>query len=510
MRKRASSSRRKNPRILIVTPEITYLPQGMGNLANHLTAKAGGLADVSASLVAALFDLGADVHVALPNFRRLFHIEINQLISEELRVFKSRLPDSRIHLAEDRAFYYRNQIYGSGHDENPSIACAFQREVINNIVPEVKPDLIHCNDWMCGLIPAMARRMNIPCLFTLHNLHTHRLTLEKMEDRGIDAAEFWQHLFYEWPPHNYEESRARNNVDLLASAIFAAHFVNTVSPTFLHEIIDGRHSFVPDNIRWELAQKRQNGCASGITNAPDPSCNPAIDRALPVRYDHESFVEAKKKLKLTFQKKTGLKQNPSAPLFFWPHRLDPIQKGCTLVTDILFDTIARYDQSGLQVAVVANGPHQVWFHEIARHHNIYNRVAVHDFDEKLSRLGYAASDFMLMPSSFEPCGLPQMVSPIYGSLPVAHDTGGIHDTVQQLDVAANRGNGFLFNVFDANGLRWAIDQAMQFYDLDPSVKNPVITRIMKESAERFTHSATAAKYIELYEQMLKRPLINTF
>ncbi len=241
----------KNPRILIVTPEITYLPSGMGNMANHLTAKAGGLADVSASLVSALFDLGADVHVALPNFRRMFNIEVTQLINEELKIFKRKLPDSRIHLAEDRAFYYMKEIYSSYSSENPRIALAFQREVINNIVPEVKPDLIHCNDWMTGLIPAMARRMDIPCLFTVHNIHTHKLSLASIEDRGVDAAEFWPYLYYDSPPGDYESCRDNNPVDFLASGIFASHFINTVSPTFLREIADGHHSFVPDNVRRE-------------------------------------------------------------------------------------------------------------------------------------------------------------------------------------------------------------------------------------------------------------------
>ena len=100
----------KRPRILIVTPEITYLPSGMGNMASKLTAKAGGLADVSASLVAALFDLGADVHVALPHYRRMFHIDVGQLISDELRVYKSRLPDSRIHLAEDHLLHRTRRV----------------------------------------------------------------------------------------------------------------------------------------------------------------------------------------------------------------------------------------------------------------------------------------------------------------------------------------------------------------------------------------------------------------
>jgi starch synthase/alpha-amylase len=112
-----------------------------------------------------------------------------------------------------------------------------------------------------------------------------------------------------------------------------------------------------------------------------------------------------------------------------------------------------------------------------------------------------------MPSSFEPCGLPQMIAPIYGSLPVAHDTGGIHDTITQLDIEENSGNGFLFETYDANGLFWAIEQAMTFYRLPEKVKADQIERIMTESAARFTHAETARQYIKLYEKMLQRPLV---
>ena len=159
---------RHNPRILVVTPEITYLPEGMGNYSHYLHAKAGGMADVSASLVAALFHLGADVHVALPHYRQMFHIDVGKLISEELRVYMSHLSNSRIHLAEDRIFYYCDRVYSNYSQDSMRQALAFQREVINNIIPSVEPDLIHCNDWMTGLVPAAARRMGIPCLFTLH------------------------------------------------------------------------------------------------------------------------------------------------------------------------------------------------------------------------------------------------------------------------------------------------------------------------------------------------------
>jgi starch synthase/alpha-amylase len=113
----------------------------------------------------------------------------------------------------------------------------------------------------------------------------------------------------------------------------------------------------------------------------------------------------------------------------------------------------------------------------------------------------------MMPSRFEPCGLPQMIAPIYGSLPVAHDTGGIHDTVRHLDVSANTGNGFLFKFFDSDGLFWAIEEAMNFYRRPAAAKSKQIKRIMTESAAAFTHEQTARQYIELYEKMLQRPLV---
>ncbi|MFT5126568.1 MAG: starch synthase, partial [Rhodothermales bacterium] len=166
------------PRILVCTPEITYLPEGMGNMANRLTAKAGGLADVSASLVAALYDGGADVHVAFPHYRRMFGVNVGGFIEQELVLYRQKLPDDRIHLAEDRSFYYRDNVYSSYQHSNTKLALAFQRELANNIIPRVRPDLIHCNDWMTGLIPAIARRMGIPCLFTIHNIHSYPVTLE--------------------------------------------------------------------------------------------------------------------------------------------------------------------------------------------------------------------------------------------------------------------------------------------------------------------------------------------
>lgn len=499
--------RQKNPRILVVTPEISYIPRGMGNMASMLTAKAGGLADVSAALVGTLFDQGADVHVALPHYRRMFHVDIGRLFSDELRLYMSRLPNSRLHLAEDRVFYYRDTVYGNYDGENPRLALAFEREVINNIIPTVNPDLIHCNDWMTGLIPAYARRLGIPCLFTLHNVHSQKVTLAMVEDAGIDAAGFWRNLFFSRMPANYEETRDSNPVDLLVSGVFASHFINTVSPGFLREIVSGLHAFVPDNLRAELTQKYHSGCASGILNAPDPTYSPLTDPALTRRYGTADHVAGKRANKLELQHRLGLAVNPDAPLFFWPSRLDPMQKGPQLLAEILYDRISVYWPDQMQVVFVANGPYQGHFRDIVHHHGFYDRVAVCDFDEDLSRQAYAAADFLLMPSLFEPCGLPQMIGCLYGTLPVVNDTGGLHDTIERLEPDRDRGNGFVFQVYDAQGLRWGMDEAMRFYRLPADARAVQVSRVMDQGMKQFNHDVCAKAYIDIYERMTERPLV---
>ena len=498
---------RSNPRILIVTPEVTYLPDNMGNIANYLKAKAGGMADVSAALVSALVDEGADVHVALPDYRALFNHHLPPVIKRNITTIREIMPDDRVHLAEDRAFFYVNRVYSNYPGENMKIALAFQREVINNIVPRVRPDLIHCNDWMTGLVPAMARQAGIPCLFTIHNIYSMKSLLAHIEEMGIDSAYFWQHLYYGRMAYDYEGTREFNPVDLLVSGVFAAHFVNTVSPTFLREVIDGRHDFVEAPLQQELAHKFHAGCAVGILNAPDPSFDPATDDDLVLEFDHENHVAGKKKNKRALQKIVGLIEADQAPLFFWPSRLDTVQKGCQLLAEILYGVVSRYWDQCLEIVFVANGEFQKHFKDIVQFHNLSRRVAICDFDERLERLAYGASDFVLMPSRFEPCGLPQMIGPIYGSLPVGHDTGGIHDTITHMDVANNTGNGFLFKDFDANGLAWAIDEAVKFYNLDETVRKPQIERVMTQSAATFSHAVTARQYMDLYEKMLARPLI---
>ena len=240
-------------------------------------------------------------------------------------------------------------------------------------------------------------------------------------------------------------------------------------------------------------------------NAPDSADNPQTDAKIPFRYGPENHAEMKRKNKLALQHALGLEEDADKALFFWPSRLDPIQKGPQLLTDITYRFLEKHPDA--QIAIIANGPYQQPFWDIQNFHDIHTRLGVHNFDARLSALGFAASDFTLMPSLFEPCGLPQMQAPIYGSLAIAHNTGGLHDTVEMLDAAASTGNGFVFDTYDSGGLFWAMDQAMDFFHQSAELRAREISRIMIESRRRFNHEACAKEYIKLYEQMLDRPLV---
>jgi len=151
--------------------------------------------------------------------------------------------------------------------------------------------------------------------------------------------------------------------------------------------------------------------------------------------------------------------------------------------------------------MIADGPYQQHFRGLVDYHDLSDRIAVHQFSESLSHFSFGASDFVLMPSSFEPCGLPQMIGCRYGSLPIAHSTGGLKDTVQHMNIHDSTGNGFLFEHFTPEGFRWAIDQALDFYRLHPDHKNPQIARVMKDSKENFSDKRVVKDYQEIYQQL---------
>jgi len=246
-----------HPCILFVTPEAAFMPEGGGRQTQFIRAWAGGFNDFPAQLISDLYELGADVHVAQPDFRNIFAIGSGK----EKAGVSAQLPSDRVHLAEDRAIFYSKPVNSNSERENLKISLAFQREIINQIIPRVQPDLIHCGDWMTGLIPAAARKAAIPCLFTVQKFDTARSILADVEDIGIDAAGFWQNLFYDRYPGSYEQTRDTNPLDLLLSGILAASHVNTAGPVAMPNTAAGKSDYIDSPLGQVLAQKWKAGCA---------------------------------------------------------------------------------------------------------------------------------------------------------------------------------------------------------------------------------------------------------
>jgi starch synthase/alpha-amylase len=248
------------PRILFVTAEAAFRPEWKRSRPEFISAHTEVFGDFPVKLIKDLLNMGVDVHVAQPDYRKLFEI-----LSHDKQASPSiKLPIDRVYLAEDRVFFYANPIYHNSEGENIKISLSFQREVINQIVPRIQPDLIHCHDWMTGLIPAMAKYWGIPCLFTVRNLGSAKSPLSIIEDKGIDGAAFWQYLFYDRYPGGYEETRQTNPLDFLLSGILAARHVSTTSFTLMSEVFESRSEFFNSPLRKLLTQKWNAGCACVI------------------------------------------------------------------------------------------------------------------------------------------------------------------------------------------------------------------------------------------------------
>jgi starch synthase len=227
------------PRILFITPEVKFIPNFPASPSQYGVASDATFTDDLAGLIVDFQDLGVDVHVVQPDYRRIF----TDIRRKKACRSPQKMPAERVHLARDRVFFYCNCPDSNDQWENTRISLAFQREIINHVIPLVQPDLIHCHDWMTGLIPAMAKRIDLPCLFTVQNPGSVRIPLIDIEDMGIDCAAFWQSLYFERFPFNYEETRQTNPADFLLSGVFAAGLVDIAGTLLLTEIGKGQLAY---------------------------------------------------------------------------------------------------------------------------------------------------------------------------------------------------------------------------------------------------------------------------
>lgn len=477
--------------------------------------KTGGLGDVCGSLPREIARLGHQTTVVLPASRTTFvsgqpitptgitfEVPIGRkLVSGD--VLESRLPDSDVpvYLIRQDAYFDRDGLYGESsedYQDNCERFAFFCRAVMELAMRfDVRPDLIHCNDWTTGLIPAYLQTeydnrpeyRTIASLLTIHNLaYQGNFWHWDMELTGID----WKHF-------NWQEMEFHNHLSFLKSGIAMADKINTVSPRYAEEIQSPPLSCGMENV---LQHRRDD--LSGIINGVDYRVwNPATDEYLAgdgyANYDVDAFSDGKSKCKAALRRELGLPQDDT-PLIGVISRLVN-QKGFDLIADVMTNWV-RNEQ--VQWAILGTGEDK--YHEMLADlaEQFPNKVAVRlEFSDRLAHRIEAGTDLFLMPSQFEPCGLNQLYSLRYGTAPVVRATGGLADTITgatSATLADGTANGFSFIESTAAALNVALRDAINLYT-KPADWSKLITTGMKQD---WSWSHSGREYVELYEKAIAK------
>jgi starch synthase len=494
-------------KILIVTPEAVPF------------AKTGGLADVTGSLSGALSKLGHQVKVILPKYKmvdesafNLQEVNVNFLEillgekKEKIKLKSCQLPDSKVEylfVANDK-YYRRNELYkdkatGFDYGDNDERFILFTRGVLEVLKAlNWRPDIIHANDWQSALIPAYLKTLyagdpffaETATVFTIHNL-AYQGNFPKDSFAKIGVA---RELFY--PTSSFE---FWGNVNFLKVGISYADLVSTVSERYAVEI----QSSSEFGFGLEGVLRTRNADLYGIVNGVDyQEWSPEKDKFIPYRYSRED-LSGKKKNKRTLLEKCNLATNrENVPLIGIISRLAD-QKGFDILAQIS-DQLLSLD---LQMVILGTGEekyHQL-FQKMAKKYP--EKISVNlRFDDPLAHLIEAGSDMFLMPSRYEPCGLNQLYSLKYGTVPIVRETGGLADTIQDYDPHTGEGTGFVFKNYDSDELLDAIKKALRV-----SQDKETWTKLMKNGMQKdFSWEASAKKYESLYQKALaKQSLIQS-
>ncbi|VVM07247.1 starch synthase [Methylacidimicrobium cyclopophantes] len=459
-------------------------------------AKTGGLADVLAALPAALRHRGHSVACVLPLFRSIREtlpgLRPTDLVlhaplgtgTQSARIWEGRTDrDIRLFLVEKDEFFDRTYLYGPpGKDyaDNASRFFFFSK-IIPLLAQHIRPapQILHLHDWHTGLVPAYIRAGHLPfrTVFTIHNL--------------AYQGHFWGLDFplTNLPPDYFSPAgiEFHQHINCLKAAIVFADRLTTVSPRYAQEIQTEEFGCgLADVLRLRKYK------LTGILNGADYSrWDPRNDPALPVPYS-ASNLSGKQHAKDLLAKQLGWAPFRT-PLFCAISRLTE-QKGIPLLLEIR-DELMK--EEGRLVVLGEGDPElQERLRNLAR--ELPDRIQVRiGFDEAFAHLLTAAADFLLMPSLFEPCGLTQLHALRYGTLPIAHETGGLADTILPWDPETRQGTGFLFQAPTASAFADAVKRAKTVYRDPPSL------RAMRQAAMRqeFSWDRSAAAYEELYRQL---------
>lgn len=475
-------------------------------------AKTGGLADVLGALPREIASLGHDVKVIMPRYSILdakdftlkkamdsFEVPLGAE-KEKAQVKSCMVPAGNgsveVFFVEHSSFFDRDGLYGTSlgdYPDNDKRFIFFSKAVIEIMKKlDTEPDVIHCHDWQTGLIPAYIKLIyqkqglfeKTRTFFTIHNLaYQGNFPPDTLALTGFGWDEFTLHRleFY-------------GKLSFMKAGLIYSDILTTVSPNYAHEIQTHEFGCGLDGVLRERANDLY-----GILNGIDTEeWNPETDKALASTY---TSANLSKKLidKGMLQKEVNLKVDPEIPLMGMVTRLVD-QKGIDLVLAIL-DELAKRD---IQLVILGSGDNKY-------HNALMNLAKKHmgqfsfnlKFNEKLSRRVYAGSDFFLMPSVFEPCGLGQMIALRYGALPIVRNVGGLADTVTDYHENHGKGNGFVFEEKTHMALLEKIDEALKIF------KDKNLWADLQKNAMKcdFSWKTSAKHYVELYQKAKRKTVL---
>jgi len=473
-------------------------------------AKVGGLADVIGALPKALHQLGLDVRIVIPKYGVIKEEEYpSKKVAAGVKVpfngeektidiYETPLPntDIPVYMIDNLEYLGQNGIYfetdasSSGSNREAERYSFFARALMEIFEPlDWYPNVIHCHDWHVGFVPVMLKVMakqneklkDIRSLFTIHNL----------EYQGrYDKEMIFQALGLKEDDYPTLSETQNGQINSLQQAILTSDHLNTVSPNYAEEILTSEFGAGLEKV---LATRQED--LDGILNGLDVDrFDPSQDKNIGQQYSPDD-ISGKKECKADLQQKCGLPINPEIPIMGIVSRLAD-QKGIDLIHAIA-DDLAK---ENMQFVCLGTGDPKLesMMKEISEKYpdKFYANIS---FDAAFAQQIYAGSDMFLMPSKFEPCGLGQMISMRYGTLPIVRATGGLKDTVKNIDVVTGQGDGFVFENYDAKEFLESCKHGLNLYQ-DTEKWYDVVKRVM---AKDFTWDNSAKKYINLYKKILK-------
>jgi starch synthase len=462
-------------------------------------AKTGGLADVAGSLPKALKKLGADIRVVMPKYKCIprnfvdkmelvahFYVHVTWRC-QYCGVYKLEYEDITYYFIDNEYYFYRDGLYG--YQDEAERFVYFCRALIEMLpVLGFKPDIIHCNDWQTALVGIFLDSdyrerefyKDIGTLFTIHNIKYQGIFPKEIMDELLGLS--WEYFHLNSIEHN-------DQVNMMKAGIRYSDIINTVSRTYAEEI---KYDFFGEGLSGIINNRSED--VYGIINGIDyDKNNPETDDRIFENFSAKNPA-GKRVNKRMLQEHLGLPVREDVPIVAVISRLVD-QKGFDLIDCVLLDIL----EEDIQFVILGTGENRYenmfrWAAEVYPH-KVSSNIT---FNQVLSQRIYAGADIFLMPSLSEPCGLSQIFSMRYGTIPVVRETGGLNDTVQSYNEFTGEGTGFTFKNYNAHDMLFTLRRAIHFYH-DRPVWDNLVKRAMEQD---FRWDKSAKEYMRLYKKVL--------